>query len=113
MAAAEQEVVATMRILDIYRVKNLALEPGDATLLDTVQRLHGALERLEGAPLDLRAAVKSLIEVEQSADHVRGVLTGADLGSSVPGATTTRIIQRLGTVHEGGSVTGFRAGGAE
>lgn len=107
--AAENEVIGAMQVLEVYRAKNLALEPGDAVLLDTVQRLHEALERLEGVPVDLNAAVRSLIEVDQSVDHVRGALTGADLGAST--ADTTRVRQQVGTVHEGGSVTGFRAGG--
>ncbi|AHH97596.1 hypothetical protein [Kutzneria albida] len=107
----EKEVISAMRVLEVYRAKNLALEPGDAVLLDTVQRLHTALERMEGVPVDLGAAVRSLIEVDQKAEHVRGVMTGADLGVSPPsGATHVR--QQVGTVHEGGEVTGFRAGGA-
>ncbi|EWM12050.1 hypothetical protein [Kutzneria sp. 744] len=110
--AAEREVIGAMGVLEVYRAKNLALEPGDKVLLDTVQRLHAALERLEGVPVDLGAAVKSLIEVDQAADHVRGVMTGADLGA-VPLDSTTSVKQRIGTVHEGGSVTGFRAGGVQ
>ncbi|MEV6610967.1 hypothetical protein [Kutzneria sp. NPDC051319] len=108
--AAEKEVISAMRVLDVYRAKNLALEPGDAVLLDAVQRLHTALELMEGVPVDLGAAVRSLIEVDQRADHVRGVMTGADLGAS-PANGTTHVRQEIGTVHEGGSVTGFRAGG--
>ncbi|MCP2258816.1 hypothetical protein LX15_002514 [Streptoalloteichus tenebrarius] len=110
--AAEHEVISAMRVLEVYRAKKLALEPRDTVLLDTVQRLHAALERLEGVPVDLNAAARSLIEVEQSADHVRGALTGADLGISTLDAAT-RVRQQVGTVHEGGSVTGFRAGGAQ
>ncbi|GAB3453778.1 hypothetical protein [Actinophytocola sediminis] len=108
--AAENEVIGALRVLEVYRTKNLALEPGDAVLLDTVQRLHAALERLEGVPVDLNAAAKAVIEVDQSADHVRGALTGADLGSSSLD-TSAHIRQQVGTLHEGGSVTGFRAGG--
>ena len=108
--AAEKEVISAMQVLEVYRAKNLALEPGDAALLDTVQRLHAALERMEGVPVDLGAAVRALIEVDQKADHVRGVMMGADLGAS-PASGTTHVRQEIGTVHEGGSVTGFRAGG--
>lgn len=109
--AAANEVLGAMRVLEVYRDKDLALEPGDAVLLDTVQRLHAALERLEGAPVDLSALVNAQVEVDQTVDHVSGVLTGADLGTSTPN-TSTHVRQQVGTVHEGGSVTGFRAGGA-
>ncbi|UUV32980.1 hypothetical protein NQK81_05875 [Amycolatopsis roodepoortensis] len=108
-AAAEAEVAGAMRVLEVYREKQLALKPEDAVLLDTIQRLHAAIERLEGAPVDLDQAVRSLIEVNQAADHVRGTMTGADLGEPTPG-TEAHIVQKIGTLHEGGSVTGFRSG---
>ena len=34
--AAEEEVADAVRVLEVYRAENLALERGDAMLLDTV-----------------------------------------------------------------------------
>ncbi|MEV0082887.1 hypothetical protein [Saccharopolyspora sp. NPDC050642] len=107
---AERELTSAMRVLEVYRAKGVPLDPQDQLLVDALERTHAALEQLEGAPVDLPAAVRSLIEVDQEADHVHGTMTGAEIDAPSSG-TSTHVRQRFGTVHDGGNVTGYRAGG--
>lgn len=86
--AAENEIIAAMEILKAYLAKNFALEPDDVVLLDTVHRLHAALERFEGAPVDVDAAVRSHLKVDQSSDNVHGMMTGVEVDGSIPDATS-------------------------
>lgn len=75
-AAAEAddaaEVAAALRVLEMYRVAELELNPADNLLVQTLQRVHSALERLGGCPIDLRSETESLIKVDQKADDVYG-----------------------------------------
>jgi hypothetical protein len=109
---AEQELRSAMQQLEQYRGPHpVPLDPQDTALLGRLERLHAALESFEGRPVDLGTAVSSLIEVDQSADHVHSKVTGADIDTPEPGSTT-HIRQRFGTVGEGAEITGYRRGPA-
>lgn len=107
--APARELAGSLRTLEVYRANNLPMNPEDPLLVDAVDRVHVALERVEGNPIDVFAAVRSIIAVDQEADEVTGTMTGAQVGNPQPG-TSTHIRQRIGTVGEGGSVTGYRSG---
>ncbi len=104
-----RELTGSLKTLEVYRANNLPMNPEDPLLVDAVDRVHAALERVEGNPIDVVAAVRSIIDVDQEADEVTGTMTGAHVGKPQPG-TSTHVRQRVGTVGEGGSVTGYRSG---
>ena len=110
--ASEQELRDAMRQLEVYRGESHdSLDPQDTALIGKLEQLHAALERFEGRPVDLRTAVRSLIEVDQSADHVHSKVTGADVETPEPGSST-HVRQRFGTIGEGAEITGYRSGPA-
>lgn len=112
-AAAEAELSASVTMLAPYRD---ALDDttsdtaaGQAGLITALERVQRALERIEGAPIDVAGAVESAVRVEQQVDRVVGTVTGAEVAAPGPGSNT-HVRQRIGSVDEGGSVTGYRGG---
>ena len=108
-AVAAAELAASLGTLQVYRAKKLEIDPQDSTLVQTLHRMHAALEQIEGDAIDLTSAVEASIRVDQTIDEVRGSVIGAEAG---PNSSLNRaeVNQRMHTVHEGGSVIGFRAG---
>ena len=107
--APARELAGSLKTLEVYRANNLPMNPEDSLLVDAVDRAHAALERVEGTAIDMVAAVRSIIAVDQEADKVTGTMTGAQVGETRPG-TSTHVRQRIGTVDEGGTVIGYRSG---
>lgn len=106
---AERELADAMRVLQVYRTHDLPVKADDEQLMNCLGRMHAALEQVEGAPIDLTAHVQAMIEVEQTADVVRGDMTGARVDALQPD-TTARIRQQIGSVEHGGTVIGFQSG---
>lgn len=77
-------------------------------MIAALRQLHEALEKIQG-PIDLERVARSTVVVDQEAEAVRGRLTGIDVDGSER-ATSMDVTQRLGVVHHGGDVTGYRSG---